>query len=602
MAASRLSVLGPQVSRLEARLIHALETDPSEEVRASCAKALGRFVVDPTRAVPALRRALLEAGPGETRGIARALETFGVEVEDLEEKRTVWTGDCPGARVRIVLEDASGNTAPQTHEGTGGRNVEHQPNPDSLRAAIHSDYSDIARPALRRIQDLGPRALPWASDVVAALSGPCRGFAVDALVKMGEGCLETVLRAMEGKEAPGTQGLLQVLERMGPAAQRAAPRILEAVESSDEKVRRAAVRALCSVDPARARLRIPEVARGDPDPGVRSQAVSLLPTIIEKTDELLPLLRTSLEDSHPWVREAGARIVGELGPAARSLVPVLAGGANDGESSGIMFCMALGSMGEVARSVAPAVATVLDRVIEEEETMLIERTRAAANDTGPFAGLISPVPMCWHPETMAVGEALVRIDPGAALPGIRRLLGSRQSPMRSMGLDLFRKSGLSNKQIRETLLRDLENEEPGGPHVGLLRALASYRPMDREIVRAMLEGCLPMEDRRCNGFPERLARVEEETGAVVPELIRGLNDSRAGMRRLCARVLGRIGPEAKGALTALEKAALKAETEDDRKLFLGALNAVDPPFNFLRAHRGPDEGTVWGTIRARPKN
>jgi HEAT repeat protein len=173
-----------------------------------------------------------------------------------------------------------------------------------IRRTLQDPAASPARrhAALKGTAILGARAAEALPDVVAALQEP--EYAPEAAL---------------------------ALSFMGSAA---VPPLQEAVNASNEVVRREALRALgklrerASIDP---KIVVPRLLRAaeDPDPGVRNVAVNYLGIVRDDPAAEVKGLIKALEDETPEVRQAAAAALAEYGALAERAIPALKKAAND---------------------------------------------------------------------------------------------------------------------------------------------------------------------------------------------------------------------------------------------------------------------------------
>lgn len=175
-----------------------------------------------------------------------------------------------------------------------------------IRSTLQDPAAEPARKqaALKATAILGTRAAEALPDVVAVLQDP--EYAPSAAL---------------------------ALSFMGSAA---VPALQEAVNASNEVVRREALRAIgklrerASIDP---KIVVPLLLRGidDPDPSVRHVAVTYLGIVRDDPASEVTGLIKALADESPEVRQAAAAALAEYGAPAERAIPALKKAAADSD-------------------------------------------------------------------------------------------------------------------------------------------------------------------------------------------------------------------------------------------------------------------------------
>src|SRR3954468_21416228 len=190
--------------------------------------------------------------------------------------------------------------------------------------------------ATRQLQELGPRALPLIHQTFQdpGASTPRVKAALKACAILGPIAAPAIPEVAEQLPDPTlTPEAAVALSFMGRGA--FAP-LRDALSSDDPVVRREALRSIGKLKeraPLDARAVLPLLINGvtDPDPGVRTVAVTYLGIIHEGGADAVNALVTALKDPAVDVRRSAATAIGSFGADAATAVPALRKAAGDSD-------------------------------------------------------------------------------------------------------------------------------------------------------------------------------------------------------------------------------------------------------------------------------
>jgi HEAT repeat protein len=319
-----LAEIGPEAATAAPALLAALESGAGP-LPAAAAFALGRARV--AAADDALARAAAgdDAFLGSIAAWARAEikpQDAALVADALARLRRGISADGQAVRKGAIsgLSDIAENLDEAGRGALAGEFVTLLEDPDEevgvAAGAALVRLGSVAVPALRRrlaepgcrlqtlgvLGAIGSPAAAAVPDVAAFLTDPDPAVASEAAVALAavgaaaEPAVE-LLRKLLGDETPADlrYSAAFALGRVGPAAEAAVPRLVELSKSSDEIMATLAVWAALKIDPADRSL----------------------------FDAAIPLLRRALRGEREVVRLEAAVALGDIGPPAKSAIPIL---------------------------------------------------------------------------------------------------------------------------------------------------------------------------------------------------------------------------------------------------------------------------------------
>jgi HEAT repeat protein len=266
--------------------------------------------------------------------------------------------------------------------------------------------------------------------------------AAHALARRGEEVVPDLIEALDDERPLVRDWAIRTLWEMGPGAEAATQRLIQALDDTDHDVRRSAtcvlaanpsalplvllkikdpapqvrtasIRAL-SVHPQDPGAIIPAIAGAlhDPDETVRAAAATALGRFPKEATATLPALLAALDDGSPSVRGTAAGIIGEMGPAGRPALDRLVKALNDDVEQGVRQAAA----GALAQFGAEALPPLIDALRHRDRFTRVTVVEALGYMGSTAKGAIP-----------ALKEAVQEGDPlvvAAAEEAIRRIEGA----------------------------------------------------------------------------------------------------------------------------------------------------------------------------------
>jgi HEAT repeat protein len=260
---------------------------------------------------------------------------------------------------------------------------------------------------------------------------PPPGDAGKTLREGGAAAVPVLIEMARGPDENLRANALSTLNLMGPEAKDAMPLFKEVLQSEKNASRfLLAGRSMAKVDPAAAGEALAAVLREkDPDFSRRAWAFTILLEMSPKGQEALPAAKEIYDDpkTHPVLRVQAIDELFHLGQPVEPMIPVLCDMVKDEKGpAAVQALMVLGTMGSAAKSAVP----VLLEVLKRPSLPLIGNTWGPANrgmvfrtlgQIGPEAGAAIPVLLAWlnndgyfKPRTLK-GQHFLRMEVGQAL-------------------------------------------------------------------------------------------------------------------------------------------------------------------------------------------
>jgi HEAT repeat protein len=397
------------------------------------------------------------------------------------------------------------------------------------------------------------------------------------------------------------------LARIGPEV---IPQLTAALEDKALLVRSGSVLALTLLGPRAAPAVKPLAAilRRDPESMVRGMAASALSQI--GSHEALPVLREALADRDAGVRVEVAEALWKINKEVKDSLPVLVAvvelGVKDDSQSGpaAQAARLLGEMGPSARSAAPALRSALASRSGGLRISSAQSLWKVSGDTEqPLAVLKNAVGSKERPLRHSTASALgLPISPECVPPLLKLMSDADENVRREAACSLAawsEKGELDRKVLAEALrdrdagvcwwaslawlgsrlpIKGMEEELLGGLRQPWLPAPGERQPRGRSILEVMAQAdrrALPVLARilesRPGMFRIEAARAHGLFASSAPEaqtvLLQALRQDDKLVRRAAAEALGQFGPAGLPGL-------LKALNNEDARVREGAARAV----------------------------
>lgn len=391
------------------------------------------------------------------------------------------------------------------------------------------------------------------------------------------------------------------LADLGAAAQPAVPKLIQALQSDDAKLRWRAARALGVIGDPTAAAALAKQAQ-DPDPLTRAQAIFALGRLKLADDASLKAIVEHLSDEDAQVRRAAVRalrmvdaprasvrplvikLLNDPDPsiAMRALSALVEGGvevvpalasALDEREARYWACLALGEIGPQAKAAVP---NLIKSLTDDRPEVRLQAALALAEigpDAKPAAGeLIKLLNDPFESVRVAATFALGRLGDEASSEALQKIEATTDPSLSMMATWALAKIHKDDEQRMNQAIERLvpalgaENRQMAGMAA---RALADLNA-DQAKVR-------PLIDRLIAQHPEisdRLLHVLAELGPrAVPQATEALKDPQRRVRAL--QVLARIGADAAPAVPTLIE-LLKTGDAPAKTEALFTLGAIGP--------------------------
>ncbi len=413
-----------------------------------------------------------------------------------------------------------------------------------------------AAPALARIDAKSPQAV---AAVRKALGDPdisVQARAVEAIGALGADAkpfLPHAIRLLGSREQPATayggfpapaQAAAEALARLGPAAQEAAPALVEVLqESLESPTRKSVIEALCRMAPA-AKGVLPDLVRLCRN--MPEAALAVL-HIDPQNDKVLPHLTAALEKSEGgFVSDEVVRALAILGPRAKPALPLLANRLKNDSRHRKLVAWAVF---QIDPEDASAMEAFLEAVKTEEGNWLL-------------SGLPEDE---WQLGLARLGPRVPRlVDAFAA--SLRKGGSEAQSGAEALG-----RIGPLAQSAAPAIVEHLDNRWDGYRRP-LVKALTRIGPAGLpHVVQAL-------KDERTwvgVGATEVLGEIGKGAAPAMPSLTEALRHPRVRVRAAAATALGKLGRTAASAIPAL-KEACRDQYETVRQQAEDAIRKIAP--------------------------
>jgi HEAT repeat protein len=390
---------------------------------------------------------------------------------------------------------------------------------------------------------------------------------------------------------------------MGAGASGAVPALVEALQDPVAGVRHGAATALGRIGSrARSAVRPLTVALKDSDDPVRSAAATALGNIGPEARDAVPALVEALKDKVLGVRFAAIGALGKIGPDAKAAVVPLAALFSEGQNVRDEASKALVQIGE--ESVTP-----LTDLLKHKDSQVRRAAALTLGGLGPNA--IAAIPPLAEALTdreagSAAGESLARYG-ASAVPSLNKALQDHREYVRKNAVGGLVKLGASTEGVLVGLgraIRDGDRAVRSSAADALVRAgkngveplakaledpdeevrLTSVRALRRlksDAVGALTQLGKTLKDGNtnvCGEAAEVLAGLGKPAVALLIEGLKhdgGVQHDNAHTHICAAKALGKIGPDAKEAVPALQN-ALKDSNIIVRHEAVTALGNIGP--------------------------
>ena len=536
--ATALAQIGPPAGGFLSDLIAYLD-DNQPEVRAYAARMLANRETASPKMIEAMAKAMRDKEPEVRRYAITGLTRFASE-----DRNVTITA------LFDALDDADGKVHQQATE------------------------------SLEKIGLQTPRDLRVVGETLTHRNPEARNFAVGVLAKgqVTREVLDVLPTALKDTDYRIRQQAVIALGRTSrDARERVYPLLMDSLRDKEKTVRKAALTALSSIGPPLGSETANLISCLQNDmPEVRTYACKSLGSLGSEAKTAVPAISEALKDADSEVAWRAAEALGRIGLDANIATPALIQAATSPEKNlRREVAVALSKIGRTERSISALFAGLDDNENDVRQAALNSLKELGLGKTElPFlgAGLKSR-----HPEARVFAATTLSKIGTEAAPLLMGVLSDPDASVRVKAVeglgeiraqeavpklaDMLVVEKSSNQ--RKTIMVALERIGPGA--AGAVPALcqilegtdldarkqaattlAAIGPAAKSAVPALV---LTLGDKRCSELvSDALVRIGKP---AVPALLRVLDDRSATVRLGVVVTLGKIGPDAKSAVTPL---------------------------------------------------
>ena len=317
---------------------------------------------------------------------------------------------------------------------------------------------------------------------------------------------------------------------------------------------------LCGLPAIAADVAVLSQELGAPNIAVRRDAAFSLEAMGAGAKDALPALIRALDDADKQVWSFSISAIANLGPDAKDAIPVLIDGLGNRRSRGrdrdrrqavTRSAFALSKIG------AAAIPALTDALKSDDSGMRAGAAKALAGMGRDAAPAI--------PALLANlgGDEEMRRETTEALgaigePAVKPLVETLKSQTALQRAGAATALGLVGKEVKESaaaFVELLKTESDSQVRVALLSALPKIGIEARESVPLLVAGVGDDDEQVRHAAINALVPMRAARDLSVPALAALLKDANATKRQRAARALGRMGPDASPAISALIDAA-----------------------------------------------
>jgi WD40 repeat protein len=390
------------------------------------------------------------------------------------------------------------------------------------------------------------RAVAFSASSRRALSGSEDGVLLTWELPL---TVPELLKELKSPDAAKRAEVVRALGRYGSDARSAIPALLEVLAGSDEGLRRLALTSLGQIGepgPAEVPLLVPVLRNGKFASG-RRYALEMLGKLGAAAEPAAAALAEALGDADPAVRRQVIALLAGLGPRARDVAwKALVGALRDTDA-------------QVSEAAADALSKLGPPPGDEVETLRSLLAERAV------------------PARRYALKALSELGPTAveAMPALLKAVGDSDAEMRGLALQTLGKVQPGNKQAVEAFVKALDDPDL---KVCAEAAQALVRTCAESPQPVALAGLLRGLEHRGQAVVKVCSDGLQKTRldrAQVPILQKGLESKRREARLAVIAALGRLGPDAAGAVDALCQ-LFKDGSPEERQHIAATLGAMGP--------------------------
>ncbi len=417
--------------------------------------------------------------------------------------------------------------------------------------------------------------------------------------------LERSIADLRSSDAKQQIAAANALADLGPAADSAVTPLIEASGAENAEVRMHVARALAAIRSAPERT-VPALVKllDDRDAAVRARAAMGLAQFPAPNERVVAALAKKLTDESPDVRRAAMRALHRLQPDSKALLPVVVKVLEDSDPAVIVpalhtlaeagddvvpalieameshksrywACVVLAEIGPDAKAAVPA----LTKAFKSDEHVECRMQAALAlGEIGPEARpAVDELIRALGDKNMSIQYAatfaLGRIGDAKSADALAKLNDSRDPLLSMLSTWAVAMVKPDDKQATEAAVKSLaaglKNEQPHVRQAAARGLLELKAPP--EVAAPHIASVLNDKDPKVAAEAiDALASLGEQ---VAPRAAKALEEPE--FRVAAARVLGRLGPQAKEATPALVK-SLDADDPEFRREVIFTLSRIGP--------------------------
>ena len=351
-----------------------------------------------------------------------------------------------------------------------------------------------------------------------------------------DAALDVILELLESRDNNLQSMATASLEARGPHVERALPRLRRMLKGEDAFLRLVAARVLTRFGPAEAEEVIPVLRETleDDDIPVRMAAVEMLWDAGHRS-EVIPILIASLGNrTEPGMNNQASQILQRVGPNDKEAIAALVTALRDGNPTARPPIIGLLSrLGSSARDAVP----VLVALLQEKNTNVAAQALSALSQMGPLPDSVLPklIELLKEPDVNRRGQAINLVGQMGdrakpAIPALTALLKSPQAYVRNQAVSALRQVGAHDPEaVTAGLLEALRDKDPSVRANAAMNLSQIGADPDRvvTVASAMLKD--PLLATRLQGV-QMLATVRSKTKATGPALAVALRDKDQAVR------------------------------------------------------------------------
>jgi HEAT repeat protein len=398
----------------------------------------------------------------------------------------------------------------------------------------------ILLPALAKAAPEGKTVPPEILKALEDRDPATRVKAIKGLSKLGVEAVPPLVKSLKDEEASVQQAAAYALRLLRAEPDALVAALKEHAADASPGVRKGVLGALGRCGPPA----LPTLLAGlkDSDAGVRTQVIQSFQPLVLKTPtavkEVLPALQKALGDESPVVRLEVVRLLPRCGKEAG---PVLLQAAQDADAKVRAYALAgLIPLKPDAKLAVP----VLAKRLKEDTDLTVKQS--ALRTLGAIGG-------------------------AEAVEPISMALTDREPVMQKAAVMALSKLGKEAEPALPALREVAEKADNAGVRTAAIEVLGGLGEKGEAAIVTLLKKTDSDTRKACLQHFGRKGKAPKE---LVGDVAKALTDEEGDVRALAAHVLGLIGPDAREALPALEKASKDDSEPAVRMLAEKAVRAV----------------------------